>query len=212
MLIVLVVYPLVGTALFALFGARWPGGWGGFRLPPGPSEGALHSVGTTIVVGFFLGGMIRMAHRQVLGGVPRIEDLFSVVDVGLHLLAGAVFYEAATFLAGLICVIPGLIVSGLLMFLFPLIVIARRPATVAFSESWSILGPQWLTAAVFHLVLSLLSASGAFLCCVGILFTGPLYSLSIAILFHEFYEPTSAFDSKKVPGAPFPEFWDDRKS
>ncbi len=212
MLIVLVAYPVVGTALFALFGERWPGGWGGFRLPPSPREGALHYVGTTIVVGFFLGGMIRMANRQVLGGLPRIEDLFSVVDVGLHLLAGAVFYGAATFLAGLICVIPGLIVPGLLMFTFPLIVIARRPATDAFAESWRILSPQWLTVTVFHFVLSLLSASGAILCCVGILLTGPLYGLSIAILFHEFYEPTSAFESKKVPVDPFPEFWDDRKS
>jgi hypothetical protein len=206
MLIVLIAYPVVGTALFALFGMRWPGGGGGFRLPTSPGEDALHYVGATVVVGFFLGGMIRMANHQVLGRNPRIGDLFSVVDVGFHLLAGAVFYGAATFLASLLCAIPGLIVSGLLMFTFPLVVIARRPATEAVAESWSVLSPQWLTATVFHLVLSLVSGAGFLLCCVGVLFTGPLYSLSIAILFHEFYEPTARQDAKKQRVHPFPEF------
>jgi uncharacterized membrane protein len=206
MLIVLIAYSLVGTALFALFDERWPGGRGGFRLAPSPHEGALHYVGTTVVGGFFLGGMVRMANRQVLGHVPRIEDLFSVVDVGFHLLAGSVFYGAATFLGSLLCVFPGFIVSGLLMFTIPLIVIARRPATGAVAESWRVLSPQWLTATVFHLVLSFISGCGILLCCVGILFTGPLYSLAIAILFHEFYEPTAAVDAKKPPVDPFPEF------
>jgi hypothetical protein len=205
MLIVLIAYPLVGAALFAVFGLKWPGGGAGFRLPSGPGESALHYVGTTVVGGFFLGGMIRMASHQVLGRAPRLGDMFSVVDVGFQLLAGSVFYGAATFLGGLLCVIPGFIVSGLLMFTMPLIVIARRPATDAVAESWRILSPQWLTAAVFHLVLSVISGLGFVLCCVGILFTGPLYSLSIAFLFHEFYEPTASPYAKKPPIEPYPE-------
>ena len=128
MLIVLFAYPVVGAAIFALFGLRWPGGGAAFRLPLSPGPGALHYVLSTVIGGFFLGGMIRMASQQVLGRVPRLEDLFSVVDVGFQLLAGAVFYGAATFLGSMLCVIPGLIASGLLMFTIPLIVIARgRP-------------------------------------------------------------------------------------
>lgn len=207
MLIVLIANSLVGSVLFALFGEKWPGGRGGFRLPLSPQEGALHYVGTVVVGGFFLGGMIRMASHQVLGRKPRIEDLFSVVDVGFQLVAGAVFYGAATFLGSLLCVIPGFIVSGLLMFTLPLIVIARRPATDAVVESWRVLGSQWLTATVFHLVLSLVSGMGILLCCVGILFTGPLYSLSIALLFHEFYEPAaSPYEKKPPPVDTYPEF------
>ena len=73
-------------------------------------------------------------------------------------------------------------------------------------ESWRILSPQWLTATVFHLVLSVVSGSGFLLCCIGILFTGPLYSLSIAILFHEFFYAVPPPAMKKPPGDPFPEF------
>jgi uncharacterized membrane protein len=201
-LIALIGYSIVGSTLFAVFGTRWHGGTGGFRLPVRPGAGALHYVSTIVVVGFFLGGMIRMANRQVLGQVPRIEDMFSVVDVGLQLLAGAVFYGAATFLGWMLCVIPGLIVSGLLMFMMPLIVIARKPPTDAFGESWRVLRSQWLSAAVFHLVLSMTSLMGVILCGVGVLFTGPLYSLSIAILFHEFFEPVPSAYGKKSPVDP----------
>jgi uncharacterized membrane protein len=207
MVIVLIANSVIGSALFALFGEHWPGGRGGFRLPPSPHAGALHYVGTVVVGGFFLGGMIRMASQQVLGRVPRIEDLFSVVDVGFNLLAGAVFYGAATFLGSMLCVIPGLIISGLLMFTLPLIVIARRPATNAVAESWRVLSSEWLTATIFHLVLSLVSGMGIIFCCVGILFTGPLYSLSVALLFHEFYEPTaSPYAKKPPPMGSFPDF------
>src|SRR5262249_13959313 len=109
MLIVLIAYSLVGRTLFAVFGMRWPAGAGGFRLPPGSGAGALHYVCTIVVIGFFLGGMIRMASHQVIGRAPRIEDLFSVLDVGFHLLAGSIFYGAATFLGSMLCVIPGFI-------------------------------------------------------------------------------------------------------
>jgi hypothetical protein len=206
MLIVMVSYSLVGSVLFAAFDGKWPGGRGGFHLPVSPRAGALHYMGATLVGGFFLGGMVRMANRQILGQNPRIEDLFSVVDVGFQLAAGSVFYAAATFVAFLLCAIPGFIVSGLLILMIPLIVIARRPATNAFAESWRILGPQWLTATIFQFVLSLVSGMGILFCGVGILFTGPLYSLSVAILFHEFYEPSRPVYSKKPPVDTFPEF------
>jgi hypothetical protein len=204
--IVMVAYPLVSIALFALFDQKWPGGGGGFRFPMSPGAGALHYVASTVIGGFFVGGMIRMASNQVLGRIPRIEDLFSVVDVGFHLLAGAAFYGAATFVGSLFCVVPGFIAAGLLMFTIPLIVVARMSATDAFARSWHALSSQWLTATIFHVVLCLVSSSGFLLCCVGILFTGPLYSLSIAILFHEFFYAAPPPSSKKQPVDPFPEF------
>ena len=163
------------------------------------TRGPCTTSATVVVGGFFLGGMIRMASHQVLGRTPRIEDLFSVVDVGFNLLAGAVFYGAATFLASLLCVIPGI----------------HRLRAVDVHDSPDRdraeaghrcrrrelcgLAPQWLTATIFHLVLSLVSGMGFLFCCAGILFTGPLYSLSVAILFHEFYEPAASAYAKKPP-------------
>lgn len=48
---------------------------------------------------------------------------------------------------------------------------------------------------------------GALFCGIGLLVTGPLYSVSIALLFHECYEPTSSpFARKPTPGSGFPDF------
>jgi hypothetical protein len=205
-LIVLIGYSTVSGAIFALLGVDWPAGHGGFRPSLTPGASALHYVVSTIIGGFFVGGLIRMASNQVRGRRPRIEDLFSVFDVGLELFLAAMLYGFATFVGSMLCVIPGLIISALLMFTIPLVVIARRPATVAMRQSARAVLPQWLTASVFHVVLVLLSGSGTLLCCVGILFTAPLYSLSIAILYHEFFSTSHEPTWKKRPVDPFPEF------
>ena len=161
----------------------------------------LMSIMTT---GFFLGGMVRMGSKQIQGRTPRVEDLFSVTDVWFDLLFGSLLYGLASFIASMFCVIPGLIVSGLFMLGIPLVVEGRLPATGALIQSWNALKSQWLTATVFHLGLMLVASSGSLLCGIGVLLTGPLYSLSLAILYHDFF-PASATATWKKHAEPFPE-------
>jgi hypothetical protein len=203
MLIVMVGFALVNGSLLALLDGGRPRNPGGFRmaLPLGPGLAYLVYVMST---GFFLGGMIRMANRQVRGQVPRIEDLFTATDVWFDLLICSLLYGLATFIASMFCVIPGLIVSGLFMLGIPLVVESRLPATGALIQSWNALKSQWLTATVFHLVLIALACSGSLLCGVGIFMTGPLYSLSLAILYRDFF-PTSGMAAWKKHAEPFPE-------
>jgi hypothetical protein len=203
MLIVMAGYSIVNGALFALFSGGEPHGPGGFRLFL-PFAGPVGFVVSTVVSGFFLGGMIRMASNQLRGREPRIEDLFSVTDVWFDLLLVALLYGVGASLGYMLCVIPGLIVSGLFMMAIPLVVENRLPATGALIQSWEALKSQWLTAALFHFVLILLAVSGVLLCFFGVFFTGPLYSLSLAILFRDFFGPSSPSAWKK-PGEPLPE-------
>jgi uncharacterized membrane protein len=203
MLIVMIGYAVVNGALHAAVRGGEPHGPGGFRLFL-PASGALQYLVSTVVSGFFLGGMIRMASNQLRGRAPRIEDLFSVTDVWFDLLLVGLLYGAATALGYVFCVIPGLIVSGLFMLAIALVVESRLPATGALIRSWEALKSQWLTAAFFHFVLILVAASGVLLCFFGVFFTGPLYSLSIAILFRDFFGASSLGASKKY-GEPIPE-------
>jgi uncharacterized membrane protein len=205
-LLVLIGYSAISAMLLAVLGLNGPVGRGGFQLPLTPATGAIHYLVSTAVGAFFVGGLMRMASQQVRGRPPRIEDLFSVTDVGLELLLAAAFYSAATFVGDLLCVIPGVIVSGLLMFTIPFVVIARQPATAAVRLSWNALSPQWLTAGLFHFVLVVVSGSGILLCCIGLLLTAPLYSLSIAILYHEFVSAPAPPAGKPKPGDPFADF------
>ena len=148
--------------------------------------------------------MIRMASNQLRGRAPRVEDLLTVGDVWFDLVLVSILNAAATSIGFMLCAIPGFIVSGLFMLAIPLVVESRLPATGAIIQSWNALKSQWLVAAVFHCVLILLAVSGAVLCGVGIFLTGPLYCLSIAVVYREFF-PATAFGSWKKHAEPFPE-------
>jgi hypothetical protein len=204
MLIVMIGYSIGAGILFAVFDlghAHGPGCFRQFFSPGGPVAPFFVS---TVVSSIFLGGMIRMASNQLRGRAPRVEDLLTVGDVWFDLLLVSILNGAATSLGFMLCAFPGFIVSGLFMLAIPLVVESRLPATGALIQSWNALKSQWLVAAVFHCVLILLAVSGAVLCGVGIFLTGPLYCLSIAVVYREFF-PATAFGSWKKHAEPFPE-------
>jgi uncharacterized membrane protein len=202
-LLVLCCDSAINGALHGLVKGGKPPGPGGFRLFL-PASGVVQFAVYTVVTGFLLGGMIRMASNQLRGRAPRIEDLLSVTDVWFDLLLVGLLCGAAIALGTAVCVIPGFIVFGVLMLAIPLVVERRLPATAAIIQSWHALKSQWLTATFFHVVLAIVSVSGAILCGIGVLFTGPLYSLAIALLFREFFGASSIGASTKY-GKSFPE-------
>jgi hypothetical protein len=173
------------SALFAVVGTGRRLGPGGFRLFV-PAAGAVGYILSTTVSGFFVGGLVRMASRQIGGRAPRLEDLFSITDCWFDLLLVSFLIGVATWVGVHLCVLPGFIAYGLFMLAIPLVAEGHLPATGALMQSWHALKSQWLTAAVFHWVLTILAVCG--LCCVvGVLITGPLYSLAITILYQNFF-------------------------
>lgn len=191
-------YAVLGGVVFTFFHVPQPRGVGGFRwtLPHGAS--ALEVVITAIVVGFFVGGMTRMACRQVRGEPFGIDDLFGSIEEIGELALGCAFYSVIVFAALFCLVIPGLILHGVLMFTIPLIVDARLPATTALSRSFHALKGQWLEATLFHFCVSMLSGLGS-CCCIGILLTAPLYALSVAVLYRDFFPGGPRFKEKPAP-------------
>ena len=130
--------------------------------------------------------------------------MFTVPNHWFDLLLVSLLVGAATAVGYALLVLPGLVVSGLLMLAIPLVVEGEMPATGAIIHSWNALKSQWLTAAAFHLALVLVAASGLLLCFIGILFTGPIYALAIALVHNRFY-PVSPIHSFHKDPEPVPE-------
>ena len=61
----------------------------------------------TIVAGFFLGGMIRMAVNQVRGRPPHLEDLLSITDVWFDLALGSGLLGLFLFVGWHLLIVPG---------------------------------------------------------------------------------------------------------
>ncbi len=174
-------------------------GLGEPRLP------LLPTLSMTVVAGFFLGGMVRMAVSQVRGRAPRLEELFSVTDVWFDLLLGSALFGLVLFIGWHLLVIPAFIGTALLMFMYPLVVDARLPATGAMIRSFHALKAQWLAATVVHMAMLALTGLGFAFFGIGLLVTGPLYALSIAVLYREmFFSPTAVGWQKDAD--PFPEY------
>ncbi len=187
------------------FGVPVPEGLGGFRMSLPSGGGAVAMAVTMAVNGFFLGGMMRMACRQVRGRKITVGDLFSVVDVLPNLILGALLYGLASMVGFMCLFVPGLIVSAVFLFTFPLIVDGGLGATEAMGRSWEALRGQMVSATVFHIVVSMVAGVGSCLCIVGLLLTAPLYSLSIAVLYRDFFLTKGASFAGK-PEAPISDF------
>jgi hypothetical protein len=191
-LIVLIGYSVVGGMIYSLFRVKPIGGPGAFWIGLSPKRQAMPIILSTVVISPFLGGMFRMACRQIRGQHVGIETLFSVVDVLPQLILGSILYGLATFLGFFVLVVPGFIAAGVLMFTIPLIVDGGLPATDAMGQSWHALKHQWLSATLFHIVAGFVAWIGFCFCVVGFIVTAPLYCLSIAVLYRDFFMVKSA--------------------
>jgi hypothetical protein len=199
-LIVLVCHSVVSGFVYALFRVPNPGGVHGFRPDLTPQGQAVSAALSMIINGFFLGGMFRMACLQCRGQRISVETLFSITDVLPNLILGALLEGLICAVAFFCCVLPVFVASGVLMFTFPLIVDARLEPMEAVRQSWFALKDQWFSATLFHLVVSILASAGTCLCCVGILVTAPLYSLSVAVLYRDFFlAPETKAGGKPIP-------------
>jgi uncharacterized membrane protein len=186
-LIVTFCYSALNGLVFSVFDVRPPRGARPFWIGLSARGPAVSFVLSSLVINPFLGGMYRMACRQMRGQAVGVETLFSVVDVLPQLIIGSILYGLATFLGFCALFFPGFVVSGVLMFTLPLIVDGGLDAIGALTQSWHALKRQWLVATLFHIAASFAASVGLCFCGVGFLFTAPLYCMSIAVLYRDFF-------------------------
>lgn len=146
----------------------------------------LFSLISFLAAQFFVGGFFRMAIANVRTGRAEIGQMFSAGDAILNLIVAGILTTIATSLGFLACIVPGLLLSGLFMFVTPLIVDKKQGALEAIGNSFNALKPQMLMAVLFLIVVVLVGALGALACGVGVLVTAPLALLAVAITYNNF--------------------------
>lgn len=206
-LLVVVVNAIVGVAVQLPFQ--------GMLREPGPAAmpgivltNLLAIVVSAVVNAVLYGGLVKMALNQLRTGTVSFEDLFSEIGNFGSLFLALLILQITIAVGLLIFVIPGLVIAGLTMLTIPIIVEQRIGPVDAIFKSIDVLKGQTLQATLFLLVLGVLSVVGLLLCCVGILFTFPLFYLGIAVVYRDFFglgspaDPWSA--SSPYPRGPMP--------
>lgn len=142
-------------------------------------------------IGYTLVGLaLYIAIRHVRGDAPSLDRLSEVTPKFGKLLVASIVMAVINIIAVILCILPVLVTSGLLMFTLPLIVDQDMEPIEAVQRSFEMLKAQWLMATLFHLVASLLGTIGIVACGVGIVFTLPLFLLSVALQYTQFVQAT----------------------
>ncbi len=191
--------------LHAIFHLKLPEGGGGFMIVVPPANDLVAAAIVMVIDGVLLGGLFRIACAQVRGEPISAADLFGVTDVLVELVLGSAMLGVALTAAASFCAFPAFVLAGVWMFTIPLIVDGRLRAFAAFGQSWEALKGHWLSASIFHVIAGLIAGLG--LCCgvIGLVFTMPLYSLSVAILYRDAFTFEQFVPTQK-PDAPDPDF------
>jgi uncharacterized membrane protein len=164
---------------------------------------AITNVVSVCVGAYFMAGIFRAALKQLRGGTIEIGDLFTGGDVTLPMIGGTLLSQIVTIIGMFLLIIPGIIASGGLAFTIPLIADKRAGAIDALKLSWAALKGQAFAMFGFLFVSSFLCALGIFGCGVGLLVTAPIYYISIAIVYNDFFgamaEPEPRIDMPLPP-------------
>jgi hypothetical protein len=193
----MIAFPLaIYAAWFVLIGVAA----GGFASrqghgPPSDAVGAIIVVSVIILMlalwivsTLTMGGMFRMAVRQVKGEPISPADIFSAIDTLPALLGSSILIALAGCAGAIMCIIPAYIVQGMLMLTHPLVLDQRMGAFDAVSSSWHALKEDMLMATLFHFALAFVASLGIFCCGVGLIFTFPMLPLGVAIIYRDFFQ------------------------
>ena len=177
----------------------------------------------------FLAGFYRMALRQMRGEPIGIGGVFSAFPQALPLaivtvcITGSVALleglllgllhltglpaAGAVSIAGVLVLIPSIVVQGLLMFA-PLLILDKNVSAVdAILGSVRLLRGQWLMGVLFYFTVALISGFGILLCGIGVLATYPLFLISVAVGYLALTQPPPAYSAPYPYTAPVPGVW-----
>ena len=149
-------------------------------------------------------GMMEIALRKQEGKATNVGDLFVPFRrFGQLYMAGLIYSTILTVAMVFLC-LPGLIAMALLAFTPILVVRQGLNAFDAIRLSYRTLQKDvWMMTGV--LVLALLATFvGVCACCVGVLFTFPIFSATVAVIYYSFFPSQPQWHSTMQPGMPSP--------
>ena len=137
-------------------------------------------------------GLMEMAMRKLEGRPTNAGDALLGFNRAGDLIVAGLLYSIATIIGTYLCILPGLIAAALFAFA-PLLIMRQNMRGVdALTASARILQPQmWMMVGVVFLAI-LLTMLGVCACCIGIIFTMPIFSVTVAVIYSSFFPPIQA--------------------
>ena len=165
-------------------------------LPPALSLGI--RIVSALWTAWLYGGIYQVAVRQVRGEVTSPGDLFSGGPLLGKMLGFNIVYGLAAAVGFVLCIVPGLLVAGLLLPAYALIADGETVGN-AIARSVDAMKRDLVNAALFAVVMGLVLMAGFLACGVGAFVTLPMFYLTGALA----YRDMIGMPNLGAPAAPF---------
>jgi uncharacterized membrane protein len=141
------------------------------------------------LLALLVGGLFQTAIKQVRGLPIGVGDLFkaSGLRTWQTMFVVRLIVGLATFGSAILLILPGLFFSARLMFAQPLVADGKLSTFEAIGMSWKATRGQWAIGMLFIVAMYFTSVLGAIGLGIGILVTLPVWPLSIAVLYRDFF-------------------------
>ena len=143
----------------------------------------------TIVESFFIAGMLNTAFKQLSGEPIEISDLFTGFEHFINVLVALLISNLLQFFGFQLCIIPGLIVQGLLFLTIPLVIRKGMAPLEALQASFQATRHDWIMFSLFAAAVQVVTVLGVFAFCIGFVFLFPLLYLTMALAYRDLFEP-----------------------
>ena len=143
------------------------------------------SVGIYLAEIIMIGGLVNAALKQVRGETISVADCFHMNGKFFTILLAAFLTGLCVFCGAILCIVPGLLMSGLLMATIPHIVDKRSGPIEAMAASWDAIKPTMWIALTLALVVQILVSVGGSLIGLGLLVVLPVYALVQALVYRD---------------------------
>ena len=154
-------------------------------LSPLPWIGLLVFLLGSGIAAFLYAGLYKSAEKQLRGERVRIEDLLSAADRFSTLIAVQSVVFALAMIGSLFCLLPGLIVGGLMFFTTPAVVLGKRNVREAMNESYRLMSADVPSLIIFGIVTNFIAGVGANICYIGLLASVPISVLITTVAYHD---------------------------
>ncbi len=154
-------------------------------LSPLPWIGLLVFLLGSGIASFLYAGLYKSAERQLRGERIRVQDLFAAADRFPTLIAVQSVVFALVMIGSLFCLLPGLVVGGLMFFTTPAVVLGKRDLGGAMRESYRLMTADVPNLIIFGIVTNLIGGAGANVCYIGLLASIPMSVLITTVAYYD---------------------------
>jgi uncharacterized membrane protein len=158
-----------------------------FMTPTHIALGVLSSLLAAPFQTTLLGGLYNYYIMLIRGQKPELADAFAGFKHFSQLAILGLVMNVLMIIGFFLCVIPCIYLSVALMFSIPLVMDKKLGWQEAMKLSMKMVNKHWFMAFGLILVAALVGVSGVLVCCVGLLFTGPVSLIALMYAYEDIF-------------------------